>query len=63
MREITYEEFWSGKHLTKSSVCIPKQLDECTPACLRIYGIQKPLEVPYTGPFIVVKRYHKIFVN
>ena len=62
MREINFEEFSFGKHHNKSTVYIPKQLDECTHVWLRIDRIRKPLEAPYTGPFLVVKRYPKVFV-
>ena len=62
MREINFEKFSFGKHHNKSSIYIPKQLDECTHVWLRINRIYKPLEAPYTEPFLVVKRYPKVFV-
>lgn len=51
-----------GKHHSSVGTYIPRELRECSHVWKRIDRVRRPLEAPYEGPFLVIKRRPKNFV-
>ena len=62
MSQIDFQSLSTGRHHVSSKSYIPSELNDCSHVWLRIDRIRRPLEAPYSGPFLVVKRSEKFFV-
>ena len=62
MAKLDFAEFAQGKHHGSSQVYYPAELRTCTHVWVRVDRVRRPLEAPYSGPFLVVKRGEKYFV-
>lgn len=51
-----------GRHHSKPPTFIPTDLMKCSHVWVRVDRIRRPLEAPYTGPFLVKKRDEKYFI-
>ena len=62
MESFSSSEFQFPLKNLKTKGYIPKELKTCTHVWVRVDRVRKPLEAPYSGPFVVRKRYEKFFV-
>lgn len=61
MQKFNMDNFSNGHIHTIPDSHVPKDLQTCEKVWLRTDRVRKPLEAPYTGPFLVVKRHNKYF--
>ena len=62
MAKLDFAEFAQGKHHCSPKSYFPPELRSCTHVWVRVDRIRRPLEAPYSGPYLVVKRGEKYFV-
>ena len=55
-------DFDQGRSHTLPTPYVPKGLMSCDKVWLRIDRVRKPLEAPYTGPYVVLERSPKYFL-
>ena len=62
LRKLDISTLSSGHHHKKSTGYIPKDLKDCTHVWLRVDRVRRPLEAPFTGPHLVIRRFPKHFL-
>ena len=61
MAKFDLTDFSNREKLTKKSY-VPDQLQTCDKVWIRIDRVRKPLEAPYSGPYMVLERTPKYFL-
>ena len=61
MSTIDFHEMSYGRPHSVPKSYIPRDLQSCTHVWVRVDRVRRPLEAPYTGPFLIKKRQPKYF--
>ena len=61
MTKLDFQELSNGRIHSNTKTFIPSDLKKCSHVWLRVDRVRKPLEAPYSGPYLVKDRHPKHF--
>jgi cleavage and polyadenylation specificity factor subunit 1 len=62
MSQLDLSQFSTPHHDTQRKTYVPSDLDKCSHVWVRVDRVRRPLEAPYSGPYVVKRRHPKYFI-